>query len=437
MEDKVWSCDAGSFIGYESSGCFQITGIRYATAERYGRPVPYRYPEGTHECREPCPFCVQDEARIEGRLVGIYYQDYPQSEDCLRLSITVPDDVTPESLLPVMVWYHGGAYKNGGCETYLYERTRLVGEEKVVMVSVNYRVGMLGFVRDISGDLSNNGILDSIEGLRWVKRNISAFGGDPDNITIFGQSAGADIIRCIMLSEGTEDLYKRAIMQSPPLGVVTGREDMDRQLLEELNRYPVDISSKELIEAQGTILSKIKVKGNIKEMPFGPHHGVYPLPKAEEIPSRLKEISKDHTLLIGCNRKEVVAYVGADPKLIRLYRNPLTGWLVRRIVQKKSDDIFRNGTREFAHLYAECGGDTYLYDFHWREEMLLGSCHGFELPLLFGADGYDENSEIASGMRISEINEIGRSFRRMWADFARDGSMKVMSLSGIIDVEHL
>lgn len=98
-------------------------------------------------------------------------------------------------------------------------------------------------MRDQDGNFTNNGLLDVIEALKWVKGNIEGFGGDPDNITILGQSAGAESVRAVMLSEGTDELYKRAIIQSPPFGAMENRADMEQKILDELNTEPMDVST--------------------------------------------------------------------------------------------------------------------------------------------------------------------------------------------------
>ena len=435
--DTVRSCKAGTFRGSESAGCIHFRGIRYAESERYCAPVPYVYPEGVHDCCTPCPYCIQDEARIEGRLIGMYYEKLPQTESCQFLSITVPEDAGPGSKKPVMVWYHGGAYKNGGCENDVYDREPLVTEQDVILVGVNYRLGITGFVRDIDGNLSNNGLLDAIEGLRWVKENIEGFGGDPENITVFGQSAGADIVRCLLLSGCTDGLFARAIMQSAPIGTMTGREDMDRKALEELNTHPTDIAPKELLDVQRSILAHVTEKGPAKEMVFGPHYGVYPLPKEEDIPARLKEVASGHPLLIGSNTREVMAYVAGEEKLERMYQKPVLKRIIDRKERKQSQKIFIAPTKAFAEMYAECGGTAYLYEFHWIEDTYIGSCHGSELPLLFGVKGFRDHKNLLGGVDIDEVTDIGRSMRKMWADFARDGSMDVLSIDGVLDAERL
>ena len=437
MADTVRSCNAGTFRGIESTGCIHFRGIRYAESERYRAPVPFIYPDGINDCDTPCPFCLQDEARIEGRLVGLYYEKYPQVESCQFLSITIPENANPDSKKPVMVWYHGGAYKNGGCENEIYDREPMVTEQDVIIVGVNYRLGITGFVRDGDGNLSNNGLLDAIEGLKWVKRNIQAFGGDPDNITIFGQSAGADIVRCMLLSECTDGLYKRAIMQSAPIGTMTGREDMDRKALDELNIYPTDISAEELLNIQRSILAHVTEKGPAKEMVFGPHYGVYPLPREEDIPKRLHEIASKYPLLIGYNTREVMAYVAGEEKLERMYHRPILKQIIKRQERKQSQKIFIAPIKAFAAQYAECGGEAHLYKFHWIEHTYMGACHGSELPLLFGVKGFREHKNLLGGVDIEEVTEIGRPMRKMWADFARDGSMDVLSIEGILDAERL
>ena len=437
MEKRVWNCKAGSFIGFESSGCYHLRGIRYATSERYAAPVPYVYPEGVHECVEPSPYCVQNESRIEGRLINVWYSKVPQVESCQFLSVTMPDDVTEDSKLPVMVWYHGGAFKNGGCENYVYRRDLLCKEQNVIVVGVNYRLSVFGLVRDTDGNMTNNGLLDAIEGLRWVKENISSLGGDPDNITIFGQSAGAELVRCMLISENTDGLFTRAIIQSAPLGTIVGRRGMDEKILAELNTYPADLSTGGMIDAQNRIMSHVTEKGRPKEMLFALHYGVYPLPDESDVPDGFKKAASKYPILIGSNTREVMAYVGGEVRLRRLYRIPLLRSIVKKEVDKATQEIFREPAREFAHQYAKYGGTTYLYDFHWREDAFLGSCHGAEFPLLFGADGFAENTDLTVGMTVDEINELGKQFRGIWAGFARDGEIKEMSIDGVIDIQRL
>lgn len=429
------SCSAGSFSGYASDGCIQYKGIRYASSERFCPPVPYIYPEGVHECITPAPYCPQRPARIEGELLGIDYTKVPWEEDCLYLSITVPEGTGPDSKLPVMVWYHGGAYKNGGCENYIYNRSKLSKEQDVIIVGVNYRLSVWGFVKDKEGNPANLGLLDSIEGLKWVKDNISAFGGDPDNITIFGQSAGADIVRCIILSEGTDGLFSKAIIQSAPFGAYTStRKDMDRKVLEELNTVPVDASQEDLLDAEESILNHVTEESYAKEMVFGAHFGVYPIPKEEEIQEVLKDRAPKHPILIGSNRNEIMAYVAGEKKLKRLWKYHIARGYIKKISGRNTENIFRAPAKEFAELYSSCGGTAYLYDFRWMDGRYPGACHGSELLMIFGTDDFNGDPALMMGLTVSDIDRTGSGLRDIWCGFARDGNIRSEGIEGVLDI---
>lgn len=432
------SCSAGRFSGSVSDGCIQYRGIRYASSERFCPPVPYTYPEGVHECITPAPYCPQCEARIEEELLGIDYAHVPWEESCLYLSVTVPEGTSPDSKLPVMVWYHGGAYKNGGCENYIYDRSKMSKEQNVIVVGVNYRLSVWGFVKDKDGNLANLGLLDSIEGLRWVKQNISAFGGDPDNITIFGQSAGADIVRCILVSEGTDDLFSKAILQSAPLGTYTStRKDMDMKVLEELNSIPVDAPQDVILGAEMSIIKHVTEKSYAKEMVFGPHFGVFPLPDEEDVPKILKERAPRHPILIGSNRNEVMAYVAGEKNLKRLWKLHIARGYIRKVVGRNTENIFRVPSREYAEQYSSYGGTVYHYDFRWMDGKYPGACHGSELMMLFGAERFNGDKTLMMGLTAEDIDVVGSKIRGIWCGFARDGSVSTFSVEDVMDIERL
>jgi hypothetical protein len=152
------------------------------------------------------------------------------SEDCLYLNVFTPAGhvgrsrqgkfFTGSKLLPVMVWLHGGAFQTGGARRPEYDGRRLA-ERDIIVVSINYRLGSLGFMVSSSDGLFGNfGLMDQRCALHWVKNNIQAFGGDPNNITLFGESAGAAMIGLHLLMEGAGTLFHKAIMQSNPLGYI-------------------------------------------------------------------------------------------------------------------------------------------------------------------------------------------------------------------------
>ena len=141
------------------------------------------------------------------------------SEDCLFLNLTTPN-MAPEKNLPVMVWFHGGSHQTGTASSPTYQSTRLP-QQGIVLVTANYRLGPFGYLahpalsaNDPNGVSSNYGILDQIAALKWIKNNVAAFGGDPDNVTIFGESAGAQAVSELIASPLADGLYHKAIMQS-------------------------------------------------------------------------------------------------------------------------------------------------------------------------------------------------------------------------------
>lgn len=380
----VVKCPAGAFRGSPDNGAVQFLGIRYASSERFGAPVPYRYPDGIHDAVTPCPLAVQVSSQLVRNMLGVDVGTVRQEESCQYLSLTVPEGSGGK--LPVMVWIHGGAFEVGGCD--LGDRLPLATECNVIVVGIGYRLGVLGFLRDRDGRLANNGLLDIIEGLRWVRENISSFGGDPDNITLFGESAGAEAVRCIMLSDGTGDLYRRAILQSDPMGSMTGRTAMTGKMLEELNLMPVDADVEEVKRVQASILSHVTEKGPAKYLKFGPNYGVFPLPKESEVPDRVKSIAPGHDIIIGTNAREVAVFVSTSKRIVSMDRSVLTRWLIEAIFRRITGKMFAKPAEAFAREYAACGGRVNLYRFYWmKDHDYIGACHASDVQLLFGAEG--------------------------------------------------
>ena len=423
----------GTFKGFMADECAQFLGIRYATSERYCAPMPFTYEGAEHDCTTPAPYPVQLCSTIELVLTGIHYENLPQEESCQYLSITVPEGATSEHRLPVMVWYYGGSYRNGGCDNPFYDRSVLAKENGVIVVGINYRLSLLGFVKNREGGFANNGLLDAIEGLRWVKNNIAAFGGDPTNITIFGESAGGDLVRCIMLSEGTDDLYRHAIIQSDPMGTWDNREEMELKILDELNELPLDAQVEQILEAQRAITNHVTEKGLAKHMIFAPHAGVYPLPAKEDEERRWREVAPKHDILIGTNARETASYIGGNKIASALDRNILTRWILELALKKKTMAIFTEPTRKFAQLYADCGGKVHLYSYFWRKDQhVIGAGHITELALLFGGKGID-GTLMAQGLPETAFLEHGKPLRRIWAEFARSGEISVERIEGMIE----
>jgi para-nitrobenzyl esterase len=211
----------GTVVGHTLPG-LDLTvfkGIRYAqppTGElRWKPPVPAANWTGPRESADFGPACMQPSSSS-----GSIYSDYPPrtSEDCLSLNVWKP---THAARAPVMVWIHGGSLRTGNLAAGLYDGSQLAHRGGVIVVTVNYRLGVLGYLAHAEltaesshGSSGNYGLLDQIEGLRWVHDNIARFGGDPNNVTVFGESAGALSTIELMTSPLARGLFHRVIIQS-------------------------------------------------------------------------------------------------------------------------------------------------------------------------------------------------------------------------------
>jgi para-nitrobenzyl esterase len=209
--------DRGTVRGIVTENHRTFLGIPYATPPvgnlRWRAPRPAQPWSGVRDATHASSVCPQLRHGPDGTsVVG--------SEDCLYLNVTTPTVHQPARLLPVMVWISGGGFVSGAASDY--DSTRLVVEGGVIAVSMNYRLGALGFLAHPAlsddPDLGNYGLADQQAALRWVRRNITAFGGDPRNVTIFGQSAGGFSICAHLAAPGSRGLFDKAITQSAPCG---------------------------------------------------------------------------------------------------------------------------------------------------------------------------------------------------------------------------
>ncbi|WP_218920585.1 carboxylesterase family protein [Lentzea guizhouensis] len=359
----------------------QARGVRYATAPRFGKPEPLAW-DGVADATRRGPACPQPPSALAS-VVGSSVDGLSFSEDCQVLSVTAPADAAG---LPVMVWFHGGAYVTGSGESTKYDAS-LLASEGVVVVSVSYRLGAFGYLRD------NLGLLDQFAALRWVRDNIAAFGGDPSNVTAFGQSAGADSVYALMLTD-TEDLFHRAILQSAPLGTRgTDRADMTAAL-RELVVVDADTPVADVLAAQQAAAADLAPRFSPSGgMPFGPELGEVDLTAAA---SRVE-------LLVGHTQDDGSPYVAGQPD----------AWEI------VTELVFAGPARQLAADWAKVTGQAATYNFRWTpRDAPLGACHCMELPFLF-----DPEAWTGAGMLAGQEPDPGlaRTMRRTWADFARNG----------------
>jgi para-nitrobenzyl esterase len=199
----------GKLQGLEKRGVAQFRGIRYATAARFGPPQPVEPWTDVLDATHFGAIAPQNDSPLENMLGA---QDVPSGEDCLFLNVFTP---ALDGERPVMVWIHGGGFTAGSGSVPWYDGTRLAARGDVVVVTLNYRLGALGFLAvDGFPGSGSAGIADQIAALEWVRDNIAGFGGDPAKVTIFGESAGGMSVGALLAAPGARGLFRGAIAQS-------------------------------------------------------------------------------------------------------------------------------------------------------------------------------------------------------------------------------
>ena len=236
--------------------------IRYAKAARFGEPELMPFDESMIN-DSTVVSCPQNKFRL-GFIMGDGERTV-QDEDCYFLSIYTP---TREGNRPVLTWIHGGAYIAGCGGESAYDGTALAEEGDIVVVSITYRLGVFRYLYNPEGEPRNLGLKDQMTALRWVHENISLFGGDPARVTLAGQSAGGHSIASL-ISYCKEPYFRKAIIQSAPLGFQFGEQYLKKQY-----RDFLDLLGKTVSEATTTdmlIAQKRLMKASGKSMCFSPH----------------------------------------------------------------------------------------------------------------------------------------------------------------------
>ncbi len=236
------------------AGVSVFKGIRFASAERFQPPTVVTSWSGIYEANEIGPECPQIDSQLRTLLNA---DNSGQSEDCLFLNITTPSDSVSDR--PVYVWIHGGAFTNVTPPLSWNDSQQLSLDGNAVVITISYRLGAFGFLGDL-----NLGILDQIAALQWIRNNIESFGGNPNNVTIFGQSAGGCSVVALMASTSAANLFSRAWAMSPSLGQLRTKESAAQGLslflkaanaghLSQLEKS----TTEELLEAQNKMLLDI------------------------------------------------------------------------------------------------------------------------------------------------------------------------------------
>ena len=401
-------------------------GLRYATARRFEpcRPVSDGSISGgaVTDATERGAMCPQPPSRLEF-VVGSLLGELTADEDCLTLAIVAP--VPDGESRPVMVYFHGGAYVTGSGQAPAYDMSAMALEGDVVTVTVNYRLGILGYLGIDEVAPANLGLLDQISALRWIRDNIAGFGGDPANVTAFGQSAGADSVSYLMIADGAENLIRRAILQSAPLGVQRNRTEMSTAMAaaarDALGPDAATASVEDLLAAQTAAALATTAFGALAQMPFGPQTGHHPLPADDQVEARRSEVARRLPIMIGITAEDALPFLKLSPRVAPLLGAPMVGSVATRpLARLVTQRLFGRPATAFARHHRRSGGHAMTYQFDWRPTgSPFGACHCIELPFLLGSYRDWAQSPMLGTGSESAIATYGPPMRQLWYEFAR------------------
>ncbi|MUL84273.1 MULTISPECIES: carboxylesterase family protein [unclassified Mycolicibacterium] len=395
----------------EHDGLVRARGIPYGSAARFQPSQPASW-SGVLDATRPGAACPQRPSRLAW-VTGAVLDGLSTSEDCLVVTVTAPADADG---LPVMVWFHGGAYVAGSGESAKYDAGRLVRDGDVVVVNVSYRLGIFGYLAppDAGGE-DNLGLRDQILALRWVRDNIAAFGGDPANVTAFGQSAGGHSVWSLMLSDEAEGLFHRAIAQSAPLGLGDDRDALVRAMREAMATSlgpvsPAEATVEQLLQAEAEAVAAAQPFGLLGGLPFAPLLGRRPSPDAADVPDRIADAAGRIELLVGYTREDAAPFAA-------MFGQAAGGEATEALTKL----IFGAPTEELAATWTRHGGRAVDYRFDWTPESApLGACHCMELPFLFGSAQAWSDAEMLGPARTID-KKLGLELRTRWTQFAHHG----------------
>ena len=462
----VVSTEQGKVRGYIHNGTYTYKGIPYAQAKRFQAPTKPASWEGIRSSLTYGPVCplVTPTTQVNDETEFPFHHDwgYP-NEDCLRLNIWTPG-VDDGKKRPVMFWIHGGGYTAGSSqELPSYDGENISKKGDVVLVSVNHRLNILGFL-DLSefGDKykasANVGMIDLAAALEWVKSNISNFGGDPNNVTIFGQSGGGGKVTTLMNAPSAKGLFHKAIVQS---GIWADFQDpaitkrIGAAVMTELGLIPSKIDSIQKVPydkltAAGTrALQKVREQLAAEGKPVtGFRFGWSPVLDGNFLPFQPTEakalaLSENVPLLIGSTKNEFMASL-RNPALrkataedVRVHLQKIYGDKTDAYIAavKKAypgdtrpndladiDGMFRPGMVTQANIKSgSASAPVFMYLFTWQSPIFGGdfkALHCMEIPFVFNNIARCE--EMTGGGKDAHV--LADKMSQSWINFARTGN---------------
>ncbi len=398
----------GTIVGSRDGAVCRFNAIPYARPPlgdlRFRPPQPPDW-RGTLDGRQPGPIAPQLPSRLS-RIMGDF--EAPQSEDCLHVTVWTP--AAERRRRPVLVWLHGGAWQSGAGALDWYSGAGLAARGDIVVVAPNFRLGPLGWLA-IPGATANLGLLDQEAAIDWTIDHIEAFGGDPGNVTVMGQSAGGMSIPCTLMRKAQR--FQRAILQSASLGRGFRPADKAREFaeiflhaagvanVEEARQLPV----RTLLEAQGNdrVVQWLAQEGAQRTL-FGPVADGEILPLEPE--KALAAAAGHVDVLAGYTRDEMAAFPGGG---------------LDTESQALGDRVYGAPARQWASDAVDRGRKAWSYQFSHRPGETFGACHCIELPFVFGSLEAFAGAPMLGGLQPGNGRRLVDEIQSGWLRFIREG----------------
>lgn len=439
--------DSGRLRGRVSRDVLRFDGIPYAAAPlgalRFAAPRPVMPWQGVRSAETPPPGPLQFPGQILGsRPVAA------SSEDCLHINVVTP---ALEGRRAVLVWIYGGGFVNGSAADPIHAGERLAARGDAVLVTFDYRLGAFGFLHTEAG--SNLGMRDQLAALAWVQRNISAFGGDPRRVTVFGESAGAMCLLTLMGMPAADGLFRAGIAQSGAASWISDQDSAERTrsaMAAELGTAEIqrwrELPTAHLLAAQQAVEQQLRAstgRGAFRPLLDGD------LIVADGQAAQSREVNRHRPLLVGSNGDEQRLFLILRRKLDRPtaqrrlsralaplcsesdtaaealldgYARLLPGSRdSEQLAAAETELYYRRPLLALAALREEQDACTWNYLFEWPSPALrgrLGACHALEIPFVFGTlDAPGMASFAGAGPEAWHLSE---QMMDAWAAFAQD-----------------
>jgi para-nitrobenzyl esterase len=449
----------GSVEGTQDGPVLRFAGIPFAAPPvgdlRWRPPQPAEPWDGVRDGSAFAPTAPQNVDMLN-LFLGV--EPEPQDEDCLYLNVWTPG--LDDARRPVLVWIHGGAFMIGSGSNLMYDGRPLAERGDVVVVTLNYRLGELGFLElgwldEAYAGSGNLGLLDQVAALEWVRDNIAGFGGDPGNVTIFGESAGGMSVTAQLAIEGSRGLFHKAIAQSGAAQAAATPAQAEAVARDYVGRAGVDsiegleaLTTAQLLEIQSQIVvaamtdvGKLLGEGAMSGMPFRPVEDGRALPSsllaavrggsAAGIPLITGTTADEWKLFTMMDfepiddavlAKRLEALAGDADKALAIYTEAYPEHAPKDLFSAAiTDYAFRVPAVALGEAQLATTDEVWEYVFSWASPAMggaLGACHAIELPFLFGMAA---DPRLVGFVGDAPPQALAEAMQDAWLSFARTG----------------